>query len=86
MIYQKDEEFITKLVNSKKGEIQRIGKGGSAADKAKKEEYEIYVKLQQWIVDEKKDVRDGDWSGKEIEAINPLMLLTAKPVVYLVHE
>merc|ERR1712225_129538 len=31
------------------------------------------------------DVRKGDWSAKEIEYINPLFLLTAKPVVYLIN-
>lgn len=32
-----------------------------------------------------KDVRKGDWGPKEVEVINPLFLLTAKPVVYLVN-
>lgn len=30
-------------------------------------------------------VKDGNWSGKEIEILNPHLLLTAKPVVYLVN-
>jgi len=38
----------------------------------------------QWLKDGK-DVRNGNWSPKEVEAINPLFLLTAKPVVYLVN-
>lgn len=79
----KDEEMIVKLVKGMERDIARIGKGGNAADKAKKEEFEIYCKLKDWIVDQKKDVRDGEWNGKEIEIINPLQLLTAKPVVYL---
>jgi len=32
-----------------------------------------------------KDVRKNHWSPKEVETINPLFLLTAKPVVYLVN-
>lgn len=32
-----------------------------------------------------KDVRKGNWGPKEVETINPLFLLTAKPVVYLVN-
>lgn len=42
-------------------------------------------KLQKWVCEDKKDVREGDWSGKEIEVINSLLLITAKPVVYLVN-
>lgn len=79
----KDEEFITKLVNSKKGEIARIGKGGNAQDKNKKEEFELLSKVHDWVCVQKKDARTGEWTGKEIEMINPLQLLTAKPVVYL---
>ena len=79
----KDEEFIKKQVNAGKKDVARIGKGGNAQDKAKKEEFEILLKLQDWICEQKKDVRDGEWSGKEIEVLNPLQLLTAKPVVYL---
>ena len=30
-------------------------------------------------------MKDGNWTGKEIELLNPLLLLTAKPVVYLVN-
>jgi obg-like ATPase 1 len=79
----KDEELINKTVKSLERDVNRIGKGGNSQDKAKKEEYEIYCKLQNWICELKKDVRDGEWSGKEIEVLNPLQLLTAKPVVYL---
>ncbi len=64
-------------------DVKRIGKGGNAADKAKIEEFEIMEKILNWMEVQKKDVRDGDWSGKEIQVINPLMLITAKPVVYL---
>jgi len=37
------------------------------------------------VVEDHKDVRCGDWNNKEVEVINPLMLLTAKPVIYLVN-
>jgi obg-like ATPase 1 len=80
----KDEEFINKLVAANKNDIIRLGKGGNAADKERKEQYEIILKVQKLICEDKKDVRDGDWNGKEIEVINTWMMLTAKPVVYLV--
>lgn len=34
---------------------------------------------------EGKDVRTGDWKVNEIEWINPLLLLSAKPLVYLIN-
>ncbi|KAJ3037244.1 Obg-like ATPase [Rhizophlyctis rosea] len=79
----KDEELLNKTVDGKRREVERLGKGGSAADKAKKEEYEILCKVAKWVCEDKKDARDGEWNGKEIEIINTLQLITAKPVVYL---
>ncbi|KAI8929264.1 P-loop containing nucleoside triphosphate hydrolase protein [Entophlyctis helioformis] len=79
----KDEDFLTKQLDGLRRTVARIGKGGGAADKAKKEEFEFLSKITDWVVEQKRDVRDGDWNGKEIEYINTLHLLTAKPVVYL---
>lgn len=79
----KDEAAIQKQIESREREVKRLGKGGSAADKAKKEEFEIIEKVAKWVIEDKRDVRDGDWSGKEIELINTMHLITAKPVVYL---
>ncbi|KAI8911082.1 P-loop containing nucleoside triphosphate hydrolase protein [Gorgonomyces haynaldii] len=81
----KDVEFLTKQVETKKKDVARIGKGGNAADKAKKEEFEIISKVHDWVANQNRDVRDGEWTGKEIEVINSLFLITAKPVVYLVN-
>ena len=82
----KDEEFINKQVDSKRKDVARLGKGGNATDKLKKEEFEVLTKVQDWISTQKKDVREGEWTGKEIEIINTLQLITAKPVVYLVNN
>ncbi|KAJ3055441.1 Obg-like ATPase [Rhizophlyctis rosea] len=79
----KDEEFLSKQVDARGREVNRLGKGGSAQDKAKKEEFEILSKIAKWVCEDKRDVRDGEWNGKEIEIINTLQLITAKPVVYL---
>ncbi len=78
-------EFVNKLVKAEQGHITRIGKGGSAADKARKEQFETYLKAQKWLSEDKKDIREGNWSAKEVECLNSLMLITAKPVVYLVR-
>ena len=81
----KDQEFINKLVSANEKDVIRIGKGGNAADKEKKEQFETMKKVQDWVCTQKKDVRAGDWSTKEVELINQWFLLTAKPVVYLVN-
>lgn len=81
----KDEAAINKQVEDLGKIVQRLGSGGNAQDKAKKEEYEILKKIQKCIVDDKKEVRQGNWSAKEIEVINQLFLLTAKPVIVLVN-
>ncbi len=37
------------------------------------------------LLNNKRWVKDGNWTGKEIELLTPHYLLTAKPVVYLVN-
>ncbi|CAI2177112.1 944_t:CDS:2 [Funneliformis geosporum] len=81
----KDEEFLAKKIEELSKVTARVGKGGGAADKAKKEELEITQKLLKTVTEENKDVRKGDWNNKEVEIINNLLLLTAKPVIYLVN-
>jgi len=53
----------------------------------KKEQKEQMEYLEKIIahLEAGKDIRLGDWSAKEIDFLNTLMLLTAKPVVYLVN-
>ncbi|RIA83982.1 P-loop containing nucleoside triphosphate hydrolase protein [Glomus cerebriforme] len=81
----KDEEFLNKKVEELSKVTARVGKGGTAADKAKKEELDITQKVLKYVAEDKKDVRKGDWNNKEVEIINSLQLLTAKPVIYLVN-
>ncbi|KAJ3318763.1 hypothetical protein HDU76_000733 [Blyttiomyces sp. JEL0837] len=76
----KDEDQLQKLYDNKSKEVARLGING---DKAKKEEFEALKKVYNWVVTDKKDAREGDWTSKEVEFINTLQLLTAKPVVYL---
>lgn len=78
----KDIEFVEKgLENSKKK--TRLGGQSLELKKAKEEEATI-EKVLAWLKDGK-DVRHGNWDTKEVEVINTLLLLTAKPVVYLVN-
>ncbi|KDQ14390.1 hypothetical protein BOTBODRAFT_32848, partial [Botryobasidium botryosum FD-172 SS1] len=80
----KDIEWVEKAV-------EQLKKGGRAlnstslADKAKKEEIATTERILSVLKEEKKDVRKIDWNNKEIDVVNSLTLLTAKPVVYLVN-
>jgi len=78
----KDIEFVEKALENQKKKT-RMG-GQSLEQKKARQEQEIIEKVLAWLNDDK-DVRKGNWGPKEIEVINPLFLLTAKPVVYLVN-
>ncbi|RDA89487.1 hypothetical protein CP533_3304 [Ophiocordyceps camponoti-saundersi (nom. inval.)] len=78
----KDIEFVEKALENQKKKT-RMG-GQSLELKKAKLEQDMIEKILAWLKDGK-DVRKGDWSPKEVEVINPLFLLTAKPVVYLVN-
>ncbi|KAF2667845.1 GTP-binding protein-like protein YchF [Microthyrium microscopicum] len=76
----KDIEFTEKGLENIKKQTRR---GGQSLEMKKlKEEEATIEKILQWLKDGK-DVRKGTWAPKEVEVINPLFLLTAKPVVYL---
>ncbi|KAK3394658.1 P-loop containing nucleoside triphosphate hydrolase protein [Podospora didyma] len=78
----KDIEFVEKALEAKK-KITRQG-GQSLEQKKAREEEATIEKILAWIKSGK-DVRKGNWTPKEVEVINPLFLLSAKPVVYLVN-
>lgn len=80
----KDIEWTEKTIEVMKKGMRSSG-SNSLAEKAKKEELATVEKVLHCLVEEKKDVRKGVWNSKEIETINTLQLLTAKPVTYLVN-
>ncbi|PSN72914.1 GTP-binding protein-like protein YchF [Corynespora cassiicola Philippines] len=78
----KDIEFVEK---SHEKLVKDTRRGGQSLEMKKmKEELATVEKILE-MLKEGKDVRKGNWSPKEVEVINPLFLLTAKPVVYLVN-
>ncbi|RDH23562.1 GTP-binding protein YchF [Aspergillus niger ATCC 13496] len=78
----KDIEFVEKALENLQKQTKR---GGQTLEMKKLREEEATVaKVLEWLKDGK-DVRKNEWAPKEVETINPLMLLTAKPVVYLVN-
>jgi len=53
-------------------------------DKTKKEDLEFSEKIKAHL-EEGKQVRCGTWSNKEVDFLNTLSLLTAKPAIFLVN-
>lgn len=77
----KDAEFLTKSLEAAKKALR-----GHESDKQRAFEATTMQKLYDWVVEGGKQVRFGDWNAKEVaEVINPLQLLTAKSVVFLVN-
>ncbi|XP_020905972.1 obg-like ATPase 1 [Exaiptasia diaphana] len=77
---KKDEEYLKDKVTTM--EKTTIRGGG---DKKKLQEYEMLKKIYTWIGEEKKHARFGHWNANEIELLNRHLLLTSKPVIYLVN-
>ncbi|XP_077395501.1 obg-like ATPase 1 isoform X2 [Festucalex cinctus] len=76
----KDEEMITPILDK----LEKTAVRGN--DKKLKPEYDIMLKVKNWVVDEKKHVRFcRDWNDKEIEVLNKYLFLTSKPMIYLVN-
>ncbi|KAK5091496.1 Obg-like ATPase [Lithohypha guttulata] len=78
----KDIEFVEKAKDAL-SKLTRRG-GQSLEMKKMKEEEATVDKILEWLKDGK-DVRQGNWAPKEVEVINPLFLLSAKPVVYMIN-
>jgi len=72
----KDIDHLEKFLEP----IRRV----SRADPTKRIESDIYEKALEWLK-QGNDIRNGDWSTKEYELINDLLLLTSKPIIYIVN-
>ncbi|KAL0063695.1 hypothetical protein AAF712_009387 [Marasmius tenuissimus] len=80
----KDIEWVEKHLDGLKKTGRSLG-SNSLADKARKEEIATVEKVYKVLTEDQKDVRKQDWNNKEIDVVNGLQLLTAKPVTYLVN-
>ncbi|KAK4983074.1 hypothetical protein LTR28_002567, partial [Elasticomyces elasticus] len=78
----KDTEFVEKAHEAL---VKQTRRGGQSLEMKKLKEEQATVEKILEMLKSGKDVRKGDWAPKEVEVINPLFLLTAKPVVYLVN-
>lgn len=78
----KDIEFAEKHLES----IDKITKrGGQSLEvKQKKEEAELVKKIIA-LLEDRQRIANQKWTQKEVEAINQMFLLTAKPCIYLIN-
>lgn len=78
------EELMLKDIATVTQEVQKLEKVVHR-EKHRKSELEAYKKVEDLLKNQNKPVRFGDWKPLEVEHVNNLQLLTAKPVVYLVN-
>lgn len=80
------DELIKKDLQYLEGAIDKLEKvvvrGG---DKSRKLEYDTLMKVNKLLSEENQPVRLASWNEKEVEALNHHLLLTAKPIVYLIN-
>mmetsp|Transcript_24341 Transcript_24341/g.27059 ORF Transcript_24341/g.27059 Transcript_24341/m.27059 type:complete len:393 (-) Transcript_24341:127-1305(-) len=76
-LMEKDIEWITTYKEKIDKEATRV--------KEKRDEAVIVGKIYKKLVEDREEIRTCEWSNKEIEVLNSMMLLTAKPVIYLVN-
>lgn len=74
----KDTEWVASAVDRQQKAMR------AKATKEQKEQMATLEKAQTMLA-EGKEIRHGDWNGKDIDVLNGLNLLTAKPVVFLVN-
>ncbi|ORZ16834.1 cytoplasmic protein [Lobosporangium transversale] len=84
----KDIDWLEKVLQEYRPAATRLGPSGTAGsvvERKKRDDFFVIEKLLDWVANQGKDIRTGDWTNKEIEVINQLYLLTAKPMIYLVN-
>ncbi|EAZ63856.2 putative GTP-binding protein (ODN superfamily) [Scheffersomyces stipitis CBS 6054] len=78
----KDIEFATKHLEG----IEKITKrGGQSLEVKNKKEEAEFVKRIISLLEEGKRIANQVWTAKEVETINSMFLLTAKPCIYLIN-
>jgi len=75
----KDMEYVRKALEK----LEKTCIRGN--DKSQKGEYDVLVKVRKLLEEDKKPVRFASWDNKEIEDLNKHLLLTSKPMVYLLN-
>ncbi|XP_072034156.1 obg-like ATPase 1 [Amphiura filiformis] len=75
----KDLEYLLARVDDLDKKVTRGG------DKKMKPEYDTITKVLKFVQEEKKPIRHHEWNNNELEILNKHLLITAKPMIYLVN-
>eukprot|EP00003_Mantamonas_plastica_P013675 TRINITY_DN2383_c0_g1_i1.p1 TRINITY_DN2383_c0_g1~~TRINITY_DN2383_c0_g1_i1.p1 ORF type:complete len:431 (-),score=129.65 TRINITY_DN2383_c0_g1_i1:14-1306(-) len=79
------EELMKKDMEWAMTEYEDVAKKcRDAKEGPKKEAFDMISKIVAHLEDDR-EIRFGDWSSKEVEYLNTLQFLTAKPVIYLLN-
>jgi len=78
----KDIERLNAIIDDLEAKVRRAG---TKVPKDQRLELDCLRKGLEFLEKEKKAIRCCDWSNQEIEYLNRHLLLTAKPVIYLVN-
>lgn len=78
----KDTEWVEKYLEGAK---KNAKVNGAALDKKRREEEVVTTEKVLAVLKAGKSVRKQQWNPKEVESINTMQLLSAKPVIYLVN-
>jgi len=54
------------------------------SDPQKRQEAARYEKIVDWL-EKGQDIREGEWTAQEMDILNELLLLTAKPIIYIIN-
>jgi obg-like ATPase 1 len=76
----KDVEFFEKIYADADKKVKRNNN-----DKQAKVEYDILTKIEKVLIEEKKQIRFGDWNMADVELLNKHLFITAKSMLYLVN-
>ncbi|CAH8559934.1 unnamed protein product [Schistosoma turkestanicum] len=75
----KDIEYVTKEWEK----CEKVVIRGN--DKKQMPAYECLTKVKNMLINDKRNVRFGDWNPTEVEILNEHLFITSKPVIYLVN-
>ncbi|KAG0711633.1 Obg-like ATPase 1 [Chionoecetes opilio] len=79
------EELRLKDVEYIDAAHDKMAKLVERGDKKLKPEFDCIAKVRDFLKEDKKQVRFADWNTNEIEVLNRHLLITTKPMIYLVN-
>jgi len=74
----KDIEYVEK-------QLESLTKGARSGDKKIEAALVVMKKIHHTLVEEQKPVRFASWDSKELEELNKHLLITSKPMIYLLN-